>query len=184
MHVPEELPYVPIGSAVAEEWIVVQYNSLPSHADSHLLADCLEVVHKALVDTFHIMVAEDEILAAGEGAEDVVPESGTAVRKVAQVEYDSVFRYRIPPAADELSVHLLNIIEWPITESDDVLVPEVSIRGKPNQIWREGGDSRGHSICFFCKVRKPVGVCQIFANIAEICTGISRPVTLRKTIDV
>ena len=83
MHVPKELPYVPIGSAVAEERIVVQHNSLPSHADSHLLADCLEVVHKALVDTFHIMVAEDEILAAGEGAEDVVPESGTAVRKVA-----------------------------------------------------------------------------------------------------
>ena len=81
--VAKELPNVPVGTAVAEEGIVVQDDSLPTYADRHLLGDHLEVAHEALSDALHIMVAQDEVLAAGKGAEDVIPEPGTAMREIA-----------------------------------------------------------------------------------------------------
>ena len=100
MDVAEELPDVPIGATVAEEWVVVQDDSLSANAYGHLLGNHFEVAHKGLADALHIVVPQDEVLAAGKVAEDVVPEPGAAVGKVSQVEHDAVFRHRFPPATD------------------------------------------------------------------------------------
>ena len=67
MDVAEELPDVAVGAAVAEERVVVQHNSLPANADDHLLCDLLESAHIALADGLYVVVAQDEVLAAGEG---------------------------------------------------------------------------------------------------------------------
>lgn len=144
MDVPEELPDIPVGAAVAEERVVVQDDSLAIDADGHLLYDHLEVAHEALADTLHIMVAQDEVLAAGEGAEDGVPESGATMREIPKVEHDAVFRHRLPPAMDKLCIHLLRVVERPVAVADDVLVPEMSVGCEPDLVRGKGGDLGGH----------------------------------------
>ena len=133
--VAEELPDVSVGAAVAEEGVVVQDDSLPTHAYGHLLSNEFKQTHEALADALHIVVPQNEIFAAGEDAENVVPKPGTAVCEIAQVELDAIFWHRVPPAADEFRVHLLGVAERPIAETDDVFVPEVGVGREPYLIW-------------------------------------------------
>jgi len=144
MDVAEELPDIPVGAAVAEEGVVVEDDGLSAHADGHLLGDEFEAAHEALTDALHVMVAQDEVLAAGEGAEDVVPEPGAAEREIPQVEHDAVFRHRIPPAADELRIHFLHIAERSVAEANDILVPEMRVRREPDLLRGEGWDLGRH----------------------------------------
>ena len=151
MDVTEELPDVSIRAAIAEEGIVVQDDSLSAHADGHLLGDEFEVTHEALPDALHVVVAQNEVFAAGEGAENIVPEPGAAVSEVPQVEYDAVLRHRFPPAADKLCVHLFGIPKRTVAEADDVLVPKVGVGREPYLVRGKGGDLGGHTLIFSAK---------------------------------
>ena len=140
MNVAEELPDIPIGTAVTEEWIVVEDDGLSTHADGHLLGDMFEFTHVPLAETFHVVVAKDEVFVAGECTQDVVPEARTAVSEVSKVENNTVARDGLPPAFDELGVHLLRVFERTIAEADDVLVTEVGVRCEPDVIGLEFED--------------------------------------------
>ena len=152
MNVAEELPDVPIGAAVAEEGVVVEDDSLASHADGHLLGDEFELAHIALPEAFHIMIAEDEVLAAGEGAEDVVPEARTAVSEVPQMEDDAVLRDGLPPAANQFGIHLLRVLERTVAITYDVLVAEMGVGSEPDVFGVEFIDLFGHSVLFCAKL--------------------------------
>lgn len=74
--VPEELPDVPVGAAVAEEGIVVQDYALPADADGHLLGHEFEALHETLLDALHVMITENKVYLPVEPVDDVVPVAG------------------------------------------------------------------------------------------------------------
>lgn len=140
MNVTEELPDIPIGTSVTEEWIVVEDDGLAAHADGHLLDDMFEFTHVPLAEAFHVVVAQDEVFVAWQCAENVIPEVRTAVSEVSKVENNTVARYGLPPASNEFGIHLFRILERPVAESDDVLVTEVGVRCEPDVIGLEFED--------------------------------------------
>ena len=61
MYVPKELPCVSIGSAIAQERIVVQVYPLFTNGYEHLHSDTLEPAHKTLTHIVHVVVAYNQI---------------------------------------------------------------------------------------------------------------------------
>ena len=167
VNVPEELPDIPVRASVAEEGVVVQNDSLTAHADGHLLGDVLEAPHVALTEAFHVVVAQYKVFAAGEGAEDVVPEARTAVSEVPKVKDSAVFGYGCPPAADELGIHLLCVPKRPVAEADDVFMAEVGVGGEPDATGLEFIDLFWHGVFFWTKVRPLFTPCKSLQGLQE-----------------
>ena len=167
--VPEELPDVAVRAAIAEEGVVVQDDGLPANADGHLLGDQLESAHIALAESLYVVVAQDEVLAAGEGAEDVVPKAGVAVCKVPEVEDDAVLRYGFLPATDELGIHLLRVSERAVAVADDALVAEVGVGGEKHLVRFEFVDLFGHVLNRFLQI-SPLNLWP--ANLCKPCKDL------------
>ena len=61
VNVTEQLPCTIVGSAIAEEGIVIQDDLLTIYADAHLLGYIFEPVHKTLLCIFYIVVPEYQV---------------------------------------------------------------------------------------------------------------------------
>ena len=57
----EELPGIPVTSAVGEKWIVVKNDCLATYTDGHLLRYVFEAFHEALSSLLHVVVSQDEV---------------------------------------------------------------------------------------------------------------------------
>ena len=134
MYMAEQLPHPPVGSSIAEEGVVIQDDGLSAHTDGHLLGNMGEAPHETLFDLLEIMVPEDEIDLAVKLAEDIVPLPGAGEGEVPEVEDHPVRRNRLVPAAHQLTVHLLDVLEGTGTKLQDVLVIKVRIRSEPDVI--------------------------------------------------
>lgn len=109
MHMAEELPDVTVGTAIAEKRIVVEYDTLFSHTDGHLLGHLFKALHEALLDILHVVVPKDKINLSVKQGHDTVPAGGFPQAEITQMEYDAVLRYDFVPTPDELLIHFINI---------------------------------------------------------------------------
>lgn len=90
------------------------------------------------------MVSQNEVFTASEGANHVIPKTRSAMGEITQMEDNAIIRHGFPPSTDEFGIHLLYISERPAAETNDVLVPEVGVRGEPDLIGVEFVDLFGH----------------------------------------
>ena len=134
MHVPEELPDIPIGTSVAQERIVIEDDALATNAYGHLLRYLLKTMCIPGAHVLDIVISKDQIYLPMEPVHDVVPVGGVSLTEVTQVEYDAVFRDGFVPAADEFIIHFGGIPEGTVAECNDVVVAEMGIGSKPDVV--------------------------------------------------
>lgn len=70
--------------------------------------------------------------------------------KVAQVKDDAILRNGLIPTPDELFVHFSSIGKGPSAETDDVLMTEMGIRGKPKVLGFKFINNVCHHILIYC----------------------------------
>lgn len=121
---------------------------LSANTNGHLLGDEFKAVHKTLSEVFDVMVSQNEVFTASEGANHVIPKTRSAMGEITQMEDNAIIRHGFPPSADEFGIHLLYISERPAAETDNVLMSEVGVRGEPDLIWVEFVDLFVHCCLF------------------------------------
>ena len=134
MHMPEELPYIPVCTPIGQKGIVIENERLPCHAYAHLLRDVFKTPHITLTDAFHIMVAQNEEYLSVQAIENIIPLLAPAKTEITQVKYDAVDRDSLVPSAYQFLIHLRYARERAVAETENVLVMEMRVRGEPNFI--------------------------------------------------
>ena len=113
---------------------MVQDDSLVTNSDGHLLCDQLKALHVFRPDTFHVVVPKNEENLSVKSINNVIPVTGTTHAEVTEVEYNSVLRDGLVPAADKFLVHLRSVGKGPAAVLDYVLVTEVRVGGEPEAV--------------------------------------------------
>ena len=151
VYMAEELPYVPVRAAVAEEGVVVQDNALSAHTDGHLLGHELEALYEALLDVLHVMVPENEVNLPVESVHDVIPIARMPHAEISKVKHDTILRNGLVPSADEFFIRFSGIRKGPAAETDDVLMAEMRVGCEPDVIRFELVNGiyacRVHNVC-------------------------------------
>ncbi len=111
---------------------MVENDLLPVDDDRHLLRDVLKLVDIPRSHVLEVMIPEDKDDAPMQPVKEVVPFGRSSVTEIAKMEHRGVLRDSLVPVPDKRLIHFIHVFERTAAKTDDVGMPEVSVRREEN----------------------------------------------------